>query len=780
MTTEASRFAQLVCALSSRLAGATGERIDTEIRDALESVRRFFAVDHCGMMRVSDDGLSAVILHQAAGEGAPPVPAHIDYGRNFPAVLRTHAGTPRPYVLDRLEDIAPGDAVQLEVSRALRLGAYVGLPIVLGGRVRYSFALACSNRSQEWPRDQLPLMQALGETIARTIEREESEARVRRSEADLAAAQRVAQMGSWVRDFVSEGFSASEEAYRILGARPVSVAQYEACIHDEDRPRVAARFRRILRERRGHYEIEYRIVRPGGEVRLLADRGELEFDGEGRPLRAVGTLHDVTQPRRTEEELRDLRRLIWHADRAARASALGASLSHELTQPLAAILANAQAGLRFLVSGKADAGEMRRLLEAVVRDDQRAVGVIEGLRGLLRREDRPRDRVDVAEAVAEVVELLRGEIDAHGIELDARVEPGAAAWAVKSQVQQVALNLLSNAIEAVRARPAGARRISVGCSSGDGRVTVEIADSGTGVPADRKPQLFQPFHTTRHGGLGLGLSISRGIVEEHGGRIGVRDNDRGGATFHFDLPAVGDDRGRGRTAPPEAAAPAATVASTAGDGAPCVCVVDDDPAVREGLARLLASAGYAVAAFAAGEEFLASRERARAACVVVDVRMKGLSGPDLHERLAGIDPLLPVIFLTGHAEVATGVGAMRRGAVDFLQKPVDDTVLLRAVERAIAAAAPRRAHEARRREARARLETLSSREREILEHVVRGRLNKQIAVDLGIAEATVKQHRGRIMEKAGVRSVAELVRLHELAVSAPSYEGRIPGAEAKP
>ncbi len=123
---------------------------------------------------------------------------------------------------------------------------------------------------------------------------------------------------------------------------------------------------------------------------------------------------------------------------------------------------------------------------------------------------------------------------------------------------------------------------------------------------------------------------------------------------------------------------------------------------------------------------------------------------------------------------------MRRGAVDFLQKPVDDTVLLRAVERAIAAAAPRRAHEARRREARARLETLSSREREILEHVVRGRLNKQIAVDLGIAEATVKQHRGRIMEKAGVRSVAELVRLHELAVSAPSYEGRIPGAEAKP
>jgi FixJ family two-component response regulator len=199
--------------------------------------------------------------------------------------------------------------------------------------------------------------------------------------------------------------------------------------------------------------------------------------------------------------------------------------------------------------------------------------------------------------------------------------------------------------------------------------------------------------------------------------------------------------------------------------------VDDDAGVREGLARLLTASGHAVAAFPSGEAFLASAEAARAACALLDLRMGSLSGLDLQEELARRHPALFVLFLTAHGDVAAGVRAIRKGAVDFLQKPVDDARLLAAVAHAIRSGAAQRTRHAARDAARARLERLSPREREIMDHVVRGRLNKQIAADLRIAEATVKQHRGRVMEKLEVRSVADLVRLRETAEE--SHQGRM-------
>lgn len=777
MSPETATFPELVCALSSRLAGASGERVAQEVIAALEAIRVRFGADQCGIMRIVNGRGAMVLVHRVATAGVPAAPTTIEYAKYFPAVARSHTGPhPHPYLLDRLEDISGDDAVQLESSRALQLGAYVGIPIVVGGEVRYSLAIACNNRSHAWPREQIPLMQVLGETIANALEREKDEARVRQSESDLAHAQRVARTGSWVREFIADHFTASEEAYRIMGARPASAEQWRACIHAEDRARVEAMLAAILEECRTHYEIEYRVIHPDGDVRVIADSGEVNFDADGGPLRAIGTIRDLTDARRTEKELRELRGRIGHADRVARAGVLGGSLAHELNQPLAAILANAQAGLRFLQAGDVDLQEIRRILEAVVRDDKRAIGIIDGLRALLRRREAPKEAVDLAPCLVEVVDLLRGELDGNGIEV--RLVPGSACtiWAVKAQVQQVALNLLSNAIEAVRERTPGSRRIAIRIVPGPEFVEVEVEDSGVGIPPEQIASIFEPFHTTRHGGLGLGLAISRTLVEAQGGRIGVERNAGEGVTFRFRLPAPGE--GRNAACALAQAPDAATAAQPPGSrpGAALVCVVDDDPAVREAIARLLASAGHAVATFASGEEFLASREREGAACALLDVRMKGMPGPEVHARLAGVDPLLPVVFLTGHADVMTGVGAMRRGAVDFLQKPVDAAILLDTVNRAVASAVASRARENERRDAIARLARLSSREREILGHVVRGRLNKQIAGDLGIAEATVKQHRGRVMDKMAVRSVTDLVRLCELASLPPSYQGRIPGS----
>lgn len=197
------------------------------------------------------------------------------------------------------------------------------------------------------------------------------------------------------------------------------------------------------------------------------------------------------------------------------------------------------------------------------------------------------------------------------------------------------------------------------------------------------------------------------------------------------------------------------------DGQATVFVVDDDEAVRVGLARLLRSAGWKVEAFASAGAFLERSVFTGVGCVLLDVQMPGLTGPQLQDAMAERGLTLPVVFLTGHGDVPTGIRAMKRGAVDFLLKPLDDEELLAAIERAVRRHAETQVRQREQDEIATRLGRLSVREREVMDLVVRGSLNKQIAFALGIAEKTVKVHRARVMEKMEVRSVAELVHLLE-------------------
>jgi FixJ family two-component response regulator len=190
-----------------------------------------------------------------------------------------------------------------------------------------------------------------------------------------------------------------------------------------------------------------------------------------------------------------------------------------------------------------------------------------------------------------------------------------------------------------------------------------------------------------------------------------------------------------------------------------VSVVDDDPSVRRSLARLVKGAGYRVEAFASAQEFLARPPDEGPACLLLDVRMPGLTGLDLQETLAIATHWTSIIFITGYRDVRASVKAMKAGAVDFLTKPVDDEELLGAIERAVARASAARREEDRITEIRDRIKTLTPREAEVFALVVTGMLNKQIAFDLGVSEKMVKVHRGRVMEKMRAGSIAELVRL---------------------
>jgi len=200
---------------------------------------------------------------------------------------------------------------------------------------------------------------------------------------------------------------------------------------------------------------------------------------------------------------------------------------------------------------------------------------------------------------------------------------------------------------------------------------------------------------------------------------------------------------------------------------PMVFIVDDDASVRKSLERLIKSVGFKVELFASAEEFLERKPYRGPNCLVLDVRMPGLSGIDLQKELAQKNISLPIIFITGHGDIPMSVKAMKDGAVDFLPKPFDDKNLLSAIDQAIDKDVQRRKEGALKAKIQRRVNTLTPREYEVLTWVITGMLNKQIASKLGVGEKTIKVHRGRVMQKMQVLSVAELVRLAQIAEIVP-------------
>ena len=203
---------------------------------------------------------------------------------------------------------------------------------------------------------------------------------------------------------------------------------------------------------------------------------------------------------------------------------------------------------------------------------------------------------------------------------------------------------------------------------------------------------------------------------------------------------------------------------------PCrtVFVVDDDPGVRQMIARMVRSIGLRAEVYASVEEFLDSYQDTRSGCLVLDIRMPGESGLALQKRLVAQGASIPIVFITGHGSIRGSVQAMKHGAIDFLEKPFDDQTLLDAIHKALTTADERRRSQALRADARARLARLTPREQEVMAHVVAGLANKQIATRLGTTEQTVKVHRGRVMTKMQVESLPELVLLAQLAGVIPT------------
>jgi len=269
---------------------------------------------------------------------------------------------------------------------------------------------------------------------------------------------------------------------------------------------------------------------------------------DGTAYAVCGVYFDVTEARQKDEALHRFRRQIWHTDRVASTGAISASLAHEICQPLAAILNNAQAGLRFLDHDRVDLEEIRDILQDIVRDDKRAGTIINGLRAMLQQKETPYVDIDLTQCIEEVLELLHSEVIRHGVDVERRLETPLIVRANKTQIQQVILNLTINALEAMAEQPAGERRLRIEATRTDDKARVSIRDSGIGIAEDMLDRVFEGFYTTKPQGLGVGLEVCRSILESHRGAIWAEANPDRGATFHFSLPLVGDDAAEERTA----------------------------------------------------------------------------------------------------------------------------------------------------------------------------------------------------------------------------------------
>jgi PAS domain S-box-containing protein len=248
---------------------------------------------------------------------------------------------------------------------------------------------------------------------------------------------------------------------------------------------------------------------------------------------------NVLGRQRAEERAEQLRTEIAHSTRVAMLGELAAALAHELNQPLTAILSNAQAARRCIAGGAIETDELRAILDDIIRDDKRAGVVIHNLRRMLNNTPAVPEACSLNDLVCEVAVFLNGEMLSQKIELRQALAPALPRVQMAPvELQQVLVNLLLNAAQAMKDTPRERRQIDIETRGGDGAVTVSIRDHGCGIPVEQMSKIFEPFHTTKSAGLGMGLAICRRLIEAHGGRIEVGNHEAGGATFWFSLPAL--------------------------------------------------------------------------------------------------------------------------------------------------------------------------------------------------------------------------------------------------
>ena len=530
--------------------------------------------------------------------------------------------------------------------------------------------------------DDLEVIRAIGRQLGVFVQRKRSEDALRRESERLMEAQRIAHLGSWEWDPAADRITWSPELSAMFDIEaeqaPRRAGDFLALVHPDDRAEVGRMIEAGMRVGT-QISAEYRIVRPDGEVRCVHARGTTTCDAAGVPIRIFGMIQDITERKRIEAKL-------VLGDRMASIGTLAAGVAHEINNPLAYIMSNLDMIVEELLAHP-QLGEVREMATEAREGAERVRRIVRGLRTFSRPDDERRVLLDVRQVLETSINMTFNEIR-HRARLVRDFGESLVVEADEARLGPVFINLLVNAAQALPDGQADRNEIRVVTRRvADGRVLVEVHDTGAGIPTDIVGKIFDPFFTTKAigSGTGLGLSICHGIITDLGGEIVVDSLPGRGCVFRVYLPPPSD---RDAIAVPAAPAAAAATKRTVGR----VLVVDDDPVVGGSIRRILK--GHDVTLVRSGREAMARlRDEQRFDLILCDLMMPEMTGMDLHREVARAWPDLTerMVFLTGGAFVHSARLFLETVPNERLEKPFDLHTLRALVQRYVDAAQSRSA-----------------------------------------------------------------------------------------
>jgi signal transduction histidine kinase len=537
-------FERLVATLSARFVNIPPEQVDSEVERALDQVVEGMKLDRCALLELSGDDTGLHITHQSKTISAGLVlfPRSI---QSLPWFFDQISDGTTVIVADVTKDLPEEGTNEREFCREFEIKSVLILPFFQSESRARAILYASTSRHQNWPADEIPNLQSVGQLFVAALAGKAAQELSRESEATISLAAQSADLGLWSRDMQTDKIWATERTrtmYDFTTGVSVTFERFLESVHPDERLSIEGTIKEALVDGRD-YNIEHRIIRRTGEVRWIAARGRAIYNAAGQPLKMMGASFDVTGRKQRELEAEGHRQEIAHLGRVALMGEMAASLAHELNQPLTAIVSNAGAGQRFLDQGEVDIQELHELMSDIVSDGERAGEIIRGIREMVKKGKATHGPVDMNQVVTDVVRLTKADAVSRSCtvltELDfelARVEGDPI------QLQQVLLNLVLNAFDAMQEIPVQFRQVVLSTKSeADGFVHTAVRDCGPGFSDSLRKRIFEPFFSTKKDGLGMGLAIARSIVESFGGVLDARNAPGGGALFHITLPGRSED-----------------------------------------------------------------------------------------------------------------------------------------------------------------------------------------------------------------------------------------------
>jgi len=537
-------FERLLADLSARFANASGDQLETEIESALKQLLTFLDFDRSNFGEFTANGWATILCSVAAHgvERYPPGPVP-----KFAGWYLSRLRTEEIVRVRSIDDLPPGAIEEAEYFRQSGIRSSVGIPLHVGGHIVSFINFSAFRSTREWPDDLVARLKIVGEVMAQALVRNRSEVALQASEERWRSMFEASNLGISIIDQNLHYVATNPAFQAMLGYTDDELRQLTPLdvTVEEDRDVTRMRITELQQGERYHYETVKQYRRKDGTRMWGRVYASVVRNPQLGAKMFIGTLIDITATKQAQDALQATQSKLAHITRRTTMHEITATIAHEVNQPLAAIVANGNAALRWLRKTPPEVAEAVANVNQIISDGHRASGVIASIRGMFKKDEHAKVLLDGNTVIGEVLELLRGELSSKRISVHTKLSRQLPqVFGDHGQLQQVILNLVTNAVEAMSGTPVGSRVLNVSSKlSQPGEVTIAIEDTGPGIDPKDLQRIFDAFFTTKSQGMGMGLSICRSIVESHGGRLWASGRRPRGSIFFLTLPSVRADDG---------------------------------------------------------------------------------------------------------------------------------------------------------------------------------------------------------------------------------------------